>query len=382
MAGIATGTAGLVIVLSVFNGFSNLIADLYNAFDPDIKIVPREGKVFDPAQVHADSLKSLPGVAAVSYVLEENALVRYRDRQTVATIKGVDTAFAHTSQIGDYMAEGTFAMGPADPPEAVVGSGLAYALGMNLDDLFSTLGMYVPKKGKGHAFVAEQAFTNLVIRPGGVFVIQQDFDSRYILVPLAFARDLTGEGAGVTALEVAVTPGADVEAVREGIAGLAGDAFRVLDRREQHDFLNRIFQSEKWAIYLILGFILLIASFSIVGSVNMLVIEKRQDIATLLAMGCPLTAVRRIFLIQGTLISMAGGLAGIALGGLIGYVQLVFKPVKIHNSEAFLIDAYPVALQADDFVNSFLIVFGTGLLLSWFTTGRTVRRERILPAKA
>ncbi len=379
MAGMGIGTAGLVVVLSVFNGFSDLIKGLYDTFDPDIKITAVEGKRFDPEA--AGAVATLQGVAHVSHTLEEHVLAKYRDRQAIATVKGVDGNFRHTSEVEQRIAEGAYVLEENGRSYSLVGTSLAYTLGMNLDDIFSTMNLYVPRKGHRAVTVPEQAFTNLVIRPAGVYAIQQDFDSKYILVPLSFARELIGEPRMVSALEVAVAPDADEQAVRDRISAAAGDRFHVRDRVEQHEFLNRIFNSEKWAIYIILGFILLIAAFSIVGSVTTLVIEKKQDIATLLAMGCRLQRVRSIFLIQGTLIACTGGIAGLAIGGFVAWLQQRFGLVRIGNEGEFLVDAYPVALQPSDFLISFLLVAAIGFTLSWLTVGRVIRDERVIPAQ-
>jgi lipoprotein-releasing system permease protein len=381
MAGIATGTAGLVIVLSVFNGFSDLITGLYDAFDPDLRITARAGKGFEPGDLPA-RLRQVKGVAWVCETLEENALARYRDRQALAVVKGVDENFVRTSRISDYMVDGPYRLMENGRPQAVVGSGLAYSLGVNPDDRFSLLSLYVPKKGTGPVLAPEQAFTQMVLRPAGVFAIQQDFDARYLIVPLAFARGLVDEPVRLSALEVALAENADAAAVQKDVAEAAGPAFRVLDRIAQHDFLNRVFVSEKRAIYIILGFILLIAAFSIVGSVTTLAIEKKQDLATLAALGATWPSIRRIYIAQGTLICLAGGIAGIAWGGLLAWAQQAFGWIKIGNGQAFLIDAYPVAIQAMDFVWSLLLVFGIGILLSWLTAGKAVRPGKVAPGAA
>ncbi len=382
IAGIAVGSAGLIIVLSVFNGFSDLIIGLYDAFDPDIKIVAREGKIFDPSQIHSEELKKIHGIRYISYVLEENALVKYRDRQAIATIKGVDQNFDHVSQIKNYIAEGTNLSGKDSQKFVLVGSSMGYTLGLNLDDIFSTITVYVPKKGLDYSLIPEQAFRGITAHVSGIYAIQQDFDSKYIIVPLAFARELIGEEKNISAAEISINENADVAAIMEKIKAVTGSEFHVHDRIAQHDFLNQIFQSEKWVIYIILSFIILLASFSIIGSITMLIIDKKQDIATLIALGTPLKKIRNIFSIQGMMIILSGGITGLGAGALICLLQQKFHLIKISNSEAFLIDAYPVQMQLSDFLLSFILIVTIGIFISWITTRKAISSGQVMNIKS
>lgn len=371
--GIMVGTIGLVVVLSVFNGFGNLVISLYDSFDPDIKITVAEGKNFDPAALKTDDLKKIKGIAFITQVLEENALIKYREKQMIATIKGVEPSFLETSGVKNNIVDGKMLLEEGDKNFAVAGSGVAYTLGINLEDVFSNLNVYVPKRGREVMLTPDDAFINLLIAPVGVFAIQQDFDSKYVIVPLRFAREAVGEEIKISSIEVALEKNAAVSDVKNKIASITGSRFLVQDRIEQHDFLNKILTSEKWAVYLILSLILLISAFSIIGSLTMLIIDKKKDIGILLSMGADLKTIRKIFFTEGILISMAGGLAGLFLGWLVCFLQQNFKLIKLGGSDSFVIDSYPVSMEAMDFVNVFIIVFAIGILLSWFSSYRLIK---------
>lgn len=375
VVGIAVGTIGLIIVLSVFNGFGNLVISLYDSFDPDIKITLVEGKTFDPSSTKIEEIKKINGVKAITNVLEENALLKYRDRQMIATVKGVDQSFSETSGLKNNIAEGEMLLEKGKQDFAIVGSGIAYTLGISLEDMFNRLNIFVPKRGREVMLTPEDAFTNLMIRPSGIFVIQQDFDTKYVVAPLRFARELIGEEKKVTSMEIALDKNADVKKIKHQIAETVGKEFMVSDRVQQHDFLNKILSSEKWVVYLILSLILLISAFSIIGSLTMLIIDKKKDIGILISMGAELNAIRKIFFIEGLMISMIGGTAGLFFGWLICFFQQQFKMIKLENSESFIIDAYPVSMQVTDFINVFLIVFTIGALLSWFSSYRLINKD-------
>lgn len=382
MAGIAVGTAGLIIVLSVFNGFSNLITGLYNVFDPDLKISVKEGKSFSPSEIDFDQIKKTEGIKYVCFSYEEQALVKYRDRQVIATIKGVDENFIRTSRVTSHIVDGEFLLEEENKNFSVIGSELAYQLDINLEDVFSTLNMYVPKKGIDFSLVPEEAFTNLVASPSGVFAIQQDFDSKYLITSIDFAHELAGETGKITSAEISLDNNYDPEQIQEKIKKITGEKFMVANRIQQHSFLERIFKSEKAAIFLILGFILLISAFSIIGSMSMLIIDKRQDIATMMSFGATTEKVRNIFFIEGIMLSLAGGITGLFVGGIICALQQKFKLIRISNSESFIIDAYPVYVETWDFIFVLLTIATIGFLLAKFSAYLLVKNEKIIPVKA
>jgi len=366
------GTAGLIIVLSVFNGFSGLVVSLYNAFDPDIKITPVNGKSFEPEIIDYKKLQHIEGISYISFSLEENALLKYGEKQFIATIKGVDSNFLKIANIDNNIVDGDLVLEENETDYAVVGGSIAYSLGLTLSDPFNVISVYVPKKGKPAAITSpDEAFNIRMIRPSGVFAIQLDFDTKYVLVPLRFARDIIGHSSKVSSIEIGLKPGFDDEVIRDQIQELIGTGLKAETRLQQHEFLYRILKSEKWAVYFILSFILIIAIFNIIGSLTMLIIEKKKDINILKALGAEPKLIRNIFLLEGIMITMSGAITGLLFGGIICFLQLQFGFIKLDSSESFLIDAYPVAMEVMDFVYVIMIVFTIGFLASLYTSVKT-----------
>ena len=377
LIGVMVGTMGLIIVLSVFNGFGNLVLELYNSFDPDIKVTPVYGKTFDPDSAGIGRIEKLKSVASVNLSLEEHALLRYRDRQYIATIKGVSDGYLESVGIEDKILDGQPVLQQGDTNFAIVGGQIAYSLALHLDDPLHAIGVYIPKHDGNYqsSLDPSEAFTGRNIYASSVFGIQQDFDSKYVLVPLRWAREIIGREKNVTSLDIKVKEGVTMEQAAVEIKAVTGNQFEVKDRFQQHEFLYKIIGSEKLAVFMILGFILLIATFNIVGTLTMLIIEKKRDIGILLSMGADITLVKRIFLIEGLLISLSGAVAGLVLGGLICYLQMHFGIIKLENAESFLIDSYPVQMEVMDFVYVFITVFAIGAAASWYTATAIVKKQ-------
>ncbi|MBK7854331.1 MAG: FtsX-like permease family protein [Bacteroidetes bacterium] len=372
--GVFVGSMALIIVLSVFNGFGNLILQLYDSFDPDIKIIAAQGKFFDPSLIDLKKIKNINGVDAICLTLEENALIKNDDRQCIATIKGVDSNFIHTSRITENIIDGNFSLSDAEIPSASVGSVIAYTLSLNLVATFNALTIYVPKKDASLTNIAQDAFYEKIIQPTSVFGIQQDFDSKYVLVPLQFAREITGEEKRVSAIEISILVNADTKNIINQINAIAGKNFLVKDRIQQHDFIYKILKSEKFAVFLILSLIMIIAIFNILGTLTILIIEKKRDIGILKNLGATLQTVKGIFFIEGILITAIGAVAGIVCGLLICYAQIHFSIIKFSNQGAMVVDAYPVMIQWLDVVCVLLTVGGVGMLATLFTTEKLVRK--------
>lgn len=377
LIGVMVGTMGLIIVLSVFNGFGNLVLELYNSFDPDIKITPVYGKTFDPESAGIGRIEKLASVASVNLSLEEHALLRYRDRQYIATIKGVSDGYLNSVGIESKILDGQPVLQQGDTNFAIVGGQIAYSLALHLDDPLHAIGVYIPKHDGNYqsSLDPSEAFTGRNIYASSVFGIQQDFDSKYVLVPLRWAREIIGREKNVSSIDVKIKEGVSMEQAASDIKAVTGNQFEVKDRFQQHEFLYKIIGSEKLAVFMILGFILLIATFNIVGTLTMLIIEKKRDIGILLSMGADITLVKRIFLLEGLLISLSGAVAGLVLGGLICYLQMHFGIIKLENAESFLIDSYPVLMEVMDFVYVFITVFAIGAAASWYTATAIVKKQ-------
>ena len=376
--GVGVGTMGLIIVLSVFNGFGNLVLSMYNSFDPDLKITPVHGKTFDPDKASLSRIKTIKGVESVSVSLEENALLRYRDRQFIATIKGVDEDYFTTTGLQNKIIDGTSVLQNGAVDYMFVGGQIAYSLGLKTNDPLNRISVFVPLKGVDAATALTDpttAFAQRSIIASGIFSVQQDFDTKYVIVPLRFMREMMSDTISVSALEIKLAANANSEEVMKQVEQLTGKDFEVKDRYRQHDFLYKILKSEKAGVYLILGFILLIATFNIFGTLTMLIIDKKKDIVTLMNLGATLPLVQRIFLIEGLLISLGGALGGMIVGTLICFLQQTFGIIKLDNSESFIVQAYPVDMQLNDFLLVFLIVFVIGFAAAWLTSRMIVKRQ-------
>lgn len=373
IVGVTVSTAGLIIVLSVFNGFSSIVLSLYDAFDPDIRITASEGKSFEMSDKDSVRLTQLEGVESISYVMEENVLLRAGEKQFIATIKGVDSAYFSVTKVNQKIIDGSLVRPKTDSVFAVLGAGVAYHLGVTPANPMDLITVHVPKKGKPVSLMnPEEAFNTGVIRPSAVFSLQQEFDDKYVIIPLPLAREIIGEEQAVSAAELRIDAFEDVETVQIKIQQALGASYQVKTRIQQHEFLYKILKSEKWAVYLILSFIMLIAVFNIAGSLNMLIIEKKRDIATLDSMGASNRQIKNIFMLEGSLASIGGALVGMALGFLICVIQQEFGIIKLAGGEGYLIEIYPVQMQAGDFLNVLFLVVGIGLVAAAVTTRKIV----------
>ena len=360
-AGIMVGTMALIIVLSVFNGFEHVIVSLFNTFDPDIRITLVEGKTFHEGDISAERIKKLNGIVRYTDVLEENALLRCNNKQYFATIKGVSPEFQQSSGLDSMLVEGNMILESKGVPFAIAGRGVAFYLGLNPQDMVHKLEVYVPRRG-ATAARPDQAFNSASLFTSGIFAIQDDFDSKYVLLPIEFTRELLNYTDEVSAVELGLKKGTETEQIQKDVQAIVGPRFKVENRFQQQSTLYSLMKSEKLAVFFILGFILLIASFNVIGSLSMLIIEKKKDIKILGSMGADERLIRRIFLVEGLLVTTLGALTGLILGAGICWVQQHFGLVKLQVSGgSFLIDSYPVSMQMFDFVMVFLTVFFIGL---------------------
>lgn len=355
------GTMALVIVLSVFNGLNGLITDLYGSFDPDLKILPTKGKTFIPDSTF-EQIRNMENVVFYSEVLEENALLKYGNRQRPATVKGVDENFTLMTGIDTMMVEGNFILDSEKYQFAVLGYGVALDLGVGLT-FVDPIKFYVPKRTAKVGHNPMNAFKSDILFPSGYFVIQADFDSQYVLVPLDFARKLFSYKNEVSAIELAINDSGEIENVKESIQNLLGDNFVVKNRFELHDVIFRMLKTEKAAIFFILAFILIIASFNIIGSLTMLILEKKNDISTLRSMGADEKTIQKVFLLEGWLITLSGGVLGIILGVIVCFLQIQFGFITVAGLGS-LLDSYPVEVHLIDI----FIIFTTVVLIGYFAS--------------
>ena len=359
MLGVFVGSAALIIILSVFNGFENIVLSMYNTFSPELRIEPVKGKTFDPSGSSFTALKKDERIINFTEVLQEKALIRYGKSQSIALVKGVsDDYMKGQKSLDSTISSGSFTLKNKGENLAVIGSAIQNYLSVNLQDDFQSLDVYSPRKGAINSLNPADEFNVLSIYPSGVFSVQQEFDN-IMIVPIGFARNLLGEDKEVSLIEINTRPGSSIDDFQSDIEKKLGKAFVVKNRSQQNQLLYKILNSEKWAIFLILTFVLIIAIFNIIGSLTMLVIDKRKDIAILSSLGASKGLIRSIFFIEGMMISMLGCIAGMGLGLLFCLLQQRFGFIKMSGVN-LLIDSYPVGIKWTDFI----LVFGTVLLVS------------------
>jgi lipoprotein-releasing system permease protein len=368
VAGVSVGTMALIIILSVFNGLESMVRTIFNTFDPELKITAAEGKVFTPDSSKLALLGSLEGVAVFSMTLEENALVRYEEKQYIASVKGVEDNYPEVTGLDSAIVDGEFRLrSKGGRPEAVVGAGVGNFLGLNIN-FIAPLQIWVPRRTGSVNLDPEDAFIKKFISPSGVFQIEQDFDSKYVIIPLDFARDLLEYETEVSSIDIKTDKTADQDKVKRSVMKIFGAGFIVQDRLQQQAVFYKVMRSERLAIFIILTLILLIASFNIIGSLTMLIIEKERDIEILKSLGADNSLIKKIFIFEGWLISIIGAVAGLLLGFIICWLQMRFGFIKL-NGETMVLKSYPVALKLKDFI----IVPATVLIIGYWAAWYPVR---------
>ena len=361
---VALGTTALVLILSVFNGLGSLITSLYGTFDPDIKVEAKNGKYIEINSFPFEKINKIEGVANYCQVLEDMALLKYQlsgsdnPRQYIARIKGVSPEFIKTSGIDTVIIDGHFLLQNKNYDFAVVGNGIAGRLQLHLNDFNNPINVYFPR-GEGMASLNPmEAFTIENILPSGVFSIQEEYDDQIVLTSLRFAQRLMNKPESISALEIKVKNPKEISQVQKDLSEILGNNFSVKNRFQQKEALYKIMSSEKWSSFMILGFILLIAIFNVVGSITVLIIEKRKDIGSLKNMGADNRLIRKIFFMEGMLISIIGAIAGLTLGALLCYLQQKFGFVPMDGN--FAVQYFPVEMHIADFAAVFGLIFSIG----------------------
>ncbi len=377
MLGVFVGSAALIIILSVFNGFENIVLSMYNTFSPELMIEAKEGKTFEPSDSRFRNLRKDPRIINYTEVLQEKALIRYGKSQSIALVKGVSDDYTKGQpNLDSAVSSGSFMLRYNDEDMAVIGSGIQNYLSVNLNDDFSNLEVYSPRKGAANALNPADEFNILSIHPAGVFSVQQEFDNMMI-VPLRFARSLLGEESRISLIEINTKPGISVDELQNDIAGILGKGFAVKNRSQQNQLLYKILNSEKWAIFLILTFVLIIAIFNIIGSLTMLVIDKKKDIAVLSSLGANNSLIRGIFFIEGMMISMIGCILGMAAGLAFCLLQQHFGFINLGGAN-MMIDSYPIGIKGADFILVLATVLFVSLIASFISSRLSVKNSRNL----
>ena len=384
IVGVAVATMALVVTLSVFNGFHDLVASLFTSFDPQLKVTPVQGKTVPADDPVLTRIRQLPQIEVSTACVEDQALAVYGDRQAMETVKGVEDNFDSLTHIRQILVgDGDYELHAADLDFGIPGIRLAETLGTGYT-YHRPLKIFAPKRegqldmaNPTDGFVEEELFS-----PGVLFNVKQvKYDRKYILTSISFARRLFDQQGMLSSLELRLKPGSDFEAVKKEIQTIAGDKYNVRDRFEQQDDTFRIMKIEKLIAYIFLTFILMVACFNIIGSLSMLIIDKKDDVATLRNLGATDRQIVRVFLFEGRMISAIGAVAGIALGLLLCWLQQTYGLVKLgRTSGSFVVDAYPVSVHPDDIVVIFITVLIVGFVAVWYPVRYFAKR--LINAKA
>ncbi len=363
MTAIAVGSAALIIVLSVFNGFEDLVKGLYADFYADMRMVPAQGKTFHLSAAQIQQIKNTKGVAVISFVAEEKAVLNSAF-QTIVSVKGVDENYTSVNKINtpQHIPRGKFELGNINEPKLVVGAGIENAAGVDVEKGIYPATLYLPNR-QAAKLISDDGLNAFTVKPSGTFTVQQDFDIKYVFTNLAFVKYMLSMAEDeYSAVEMKIN--GDPNTVKKILQSQMGTAFLVETRYEQNRTLYAVMQVEKWVIYGILSLILVVAAFNMIGALTMLVLEKQKDIVVLKAMGASEQLVQRIFLSEGILLAGLGGCCGILLATLICWLQIKFKLIKL-GGNTFIIDYYPVKLIAVDFLLVIITVAVIAVLAAW-----------------
>jgi len=373
MLGVFIGSAALIIILSVFNGLEKVILSMYSNFTPEISIEPKQGKTFDPNTPYFNALHRDSKLFSFTEVLEEKALIRYGPAgEFIGTVRGVSDEFLKNPQLDSTIEKGSFSLIDHNRPYAVIGATVQAKLSVNIHDQLSPLHIYSPVRNATNSINPLNEFTVRYIYPSGIFNIQQDFNGM-IITPIGFMRDLLNEPKNITAIHLIYKKGTDLSEVQSNITDKVGSTFIIKNRYEQNADLYKTLNYERWFIFMILTFVLIIAIFNIIGSLTMLVIDKQKDIAILTSLGADKQLIQGIFFFEGMMISFIGCLAGMVVGLIFCVLQQQFGFIKFGDNLT-AIDAYPIAIKFTDFILVFFTVTGIAAIASGISARLSIKR--------
>ena len=375
--GISVGSFALIVVLSAFNGLEKVISSMNNRLTPDLQIAAVKGKTIDLTAFPLGQLKEIQGVELVIPTITEDALFRANDKQHIGQVKGVGLEYQNIARLNEII-YGNDGLQLADEDEhsfAVPGAGVAWYLGINAHDPYAMLRVYVPKRGNASMMSLENSFNSDVLNVRSVFSTEQEQDEKLVLVPFDWLSELLEYEDKASNVELFVAQYADINKVKKEVKAAIGEDFIVKNQQEQQETLYRIMRSEKWAVYVILTFILVLATFNVVGSLSMLMIDKRKDTEILKSMGADKHLIQRIFLNEGLLISVAGGIIGLMLGIILVLLQQQFGFVKFGTGGNYVVDAYPVLLKLKDVLLIFATILAVGCTSAFLTVRHALRKE-------
>jgi len=365
VVGVAVGTMALFVVLSVFNGFESIILDLSNNFHSDFKIEAKTGKTFDINEFPLEKISQKPEVAHLCEVIEDMALARYNELQHVVHVKAVSSNFLIASKINDILIKGEAIVKDENYNYIIVGAGVDYALGINLNDYTKFISLYVPRRTARASASMQHAFVSESVLPVASFSVQQEFDEAFVLIDIDVARKLYEYDYERTSVEIFLNDASKSKRFEKELIAILGDDFVVKNRYKQQEFIYKILKSEKLAIFLILSFILIIATFNVIGTLSMIILEKRKDIAILNALGFTIKSLKQIFIYQGMIIIATGAVVGLFFGFIIAYLQQNFGLIRLGpDDNSFITQYYPVLIKPYDI----LIILGTVLVIGFIAS--------------
>ena len=374
--GICIGTMALVVVLSAFNGISDLVKSIYHSFGADLKITINEGKTFSLDSATTYLIKHTPGVIFYTDVIEENALARQDEQQCEITVRGVGKDFIGMSRFDTLVKEGEFSIYKVQEQNIVLGRGVAGLLNAGTNDVFNPLILYGPKRGLSKSSNPENDYIQMNTYVSGVFSINEEFDNAYGIISIENARKLFGYTNEVSSIELGIDKTASVDDVKQKLKKILGNKFTVKDHFEQNEVLFKVLQSEKLWVFIIMAFILIVATFNVIGSLTMLIIEKKKDIRILWDMGADVILIRRIFLFEGLMVTLVGAIVGLLLGTLICWLQIKFQFIRFNDN--FVVSAYPIKMIVNDYLMIFSLVCLIGALAAWYPIKVFTNRNLVL----
>lgn len=375
--GISVGSFALIVVLSAFNGLEKVISSMNSRLTPDLQIAPTKGKTIDLTAFPLGQLKEIQGVEYVVPTITEDALFRANDKQHIGQVKGVGLEYQNIDRLNEIIF-GSEGLQLADDEEhsfAVPGAGVAWYLGINAYNPYAMVRVYVPKRGNASLMSLENSFNSDVLTVRSVFSTEQEQDEKLVLVPFEWLSELLEYENKANNVELFILPNADANKIKKAVQAVMGEGFTVKNQQEQQETLYRIMRSEKWAVYVILTFILILATFNVVGSLSMLMIDKRKDTEILKSMGADNRLIQKIFMNEGLLISVAGGIIGLLLGIILVLLQQQFGFVKFGTGGNYVVDAYPVLLKLKDVLLIFATILVVGCTSAFLTVRHAMRKE-------
>ena len=374
--GISVGSFALIVVLSAFNGLEKVISSMNNRLTPDLQIAAVKGKTIDLTAFPLGQLKDIQGVDYVIPTITEDALFRANDKQHIGQVKGVGLEYQNIGRLNEIIfGDGDLQLSDGEYDFAVPGAGVAWYLGINAYNPYAMVRVYVPKRGNASLMSLENSFNSDVLTVRSVFSTEQEQDEKLVLVPFDWLSDLLEYENKATNVEVFTAANADINKVKKSVAAIIGEDFAVKNQQEQQETLYKIMRSEKWAVYVILTFILILATFNVVGSLSMLMIDKRKDTEILKSMGADNRLIQKIFMNEGLLISVAGGIIGLLLGIILVLLQQQFGFVKFGTGGNYVVDAYPVLLKLKDVLLIFATILVVGCTSAFLTVRHALRKE-------